>query len=305
MSDSSKRCGCCGQEKACELFFSTRRGLSSYCRQCNKEHSKNRYEEFKLKMRKDPAVLQKHLGDSVRRDQKTRATRRARVIAALGGKCVVCSITDARILRVDHVNGGGGAERKETGKGAAYWNEVIANKDGRFQLLCVRCHRIKTREHEDVPRPHAGESKYFGDSFPSSGGRKRMRGAEGDISALWREKRREYWLNNPGEYRAFREKQREASRICYTERRVKVVSALGAKCAFCGFDDARGLEIDHVSGGGYKDKNRKQPYKFLGYVLANLGLFRLLCSNCNTIRVYVEPKPKHWRKGISKYLPAV
>jgi len=69
---------------------------------------------------------------------------RLAVIVALGGKCTRCPETDQRVLTVDHINGGGSAERKKY-KGTSYYYHVLKTfSNGVYQLLCANCHIKKT-----------------------------------------------------------------------------------------------------------------------------------------------------------------
>lgn len=57
----------------------------------------------------------------------------------LGGKCVCCGEAQQRFLSVDHINGGGAAERKQMGTG--YMGKILKSgvpKD-KYQLLCMNC----------------------------------------------------------------------------------------------------------------------------------------------------------------------
>jgi|SaaInlLV_10m_DNA_2_1039722.scaffolds.fasta_scaffold00537_25 Zn ribbon nucleic-acid-binding protein len=68
------------------------------------------------------------------------------------------------------------------------------------------------------------------------------------------------------------------------EWRKKVLDHLGGACVHCGFDDIRALQIDHVNGGGRKDRN-KQVIGFYKKVMENReNSYQLLCANCNTIK---------------------
>lgn len=71
--------------------------------------------------------------------------QRLRVAAVnkLGGCCAHCGITDLRVLQIDHVYGGGTAERKIM---SSRWNhlaKVLDDTDNRYQLLCANCNWIK------------------------------------------------------------------------------------------------------------------------------------------------------------------
>lgn len=74
--------------------------------------------------------------------------------------------------------------------------------------------------------------------------------------------------------------------------RLFVVDILGNKCAKCGFDDPRALQIDHIFGGGTQTKKElglNNPHKYYKY-LANMDTqelkanFQMLCANCNWIK---------------------
>lgn len=76
----------------------------------------------------------------------------------------------------------------------------------------------------------------------------------------------------------------------YLQRiRKAVVDALGGKCVRCGFSDPRALQIDHVNGGGSKErKERGFSSNFHKHVLRSFinkeGKYQLLCANCNWIK---------------------
>jgi len=77
-----------------------------------------------------------------------------------------------------------------------------------------------------------------------------------------------------------------------TKIRLSVIQKLGAVCINCDFSDARALQIDHIKGGGLKER-RKNGYldRFKYYkMLDNLPLdelrqnYQILCANCNWIK---------------------
>lgn len=116
------------------------------------------------------------------------------------------------------------------------------------------------------------------------------------------EKRRIEWADpNAGEERrakarAYYQKNAErikvnmriANKLFADKNRAKLLNIMGSKCVRCGFDDFRALQIDHVFGGGRKDKlisrvlsdfvlsTRAQQFKE--------GKLQLLCANCNWIK---------------------
>ena len=74
----------------------------------------------------------------------------------------------------------------------------------------------------------------------------------------------------------------------YNERmKAGVFEILGKNCRWCGFDDMRALQIDHVNGGGRIEKS-KLTINYYKHVLAKLlagdNGYQVLCANCNWIK---------------------
>ena len=132
-----------------------------------------------------------------------------------------------------------------------------------------------------------------------------------DKNKRWREenrekinaKRREYYQQNKEKcqefskeyYRKNGKKRKEYDRAYYLKYRKKcrqeIIENLGGKCIQCGFHDWRGLQIDHVKGGG--TKHRKQftnSWQYYKSILDQLetGEYQLLCANCNQIKRYEQ-----------------
>lgn len=64
-------------------------------------------------------------------------------------KCLHCGIDDVRVLAIDHIHGGGKAERDFYNGEAKYYKHVAANPSN-YQLLCHNCNylkRINNKEH--------------------------------------------------------------------------------------------------------------------------------------------------------------
>lgn len=76
---------------------------------------------------------------------------KAEIVERLGGVCRACSHVDVRVLQIDHVNGGGAAERKS--QGHAKTLRLIRDflraspEQSEYQLLCANCHALKTLGH--------------------------------------------------------------------------------------------------------------------------------------------------------------
>ena len=86
---------------------------------------------------------------------------------------------------------------------------------------------------------------------------------------------------------AQREKSRDDSARERLDLKVQCFEKLGSKCCHCGYDtDERALQIDHVHGGGTKERKKLRSTRALyKKVLADTqGNYQLLCANCNQIK---------------------
>ena len=130
-----------------------------------------------------------------------------------------------------------------------------------------------------------------------------------EYNRKWRAENKEYirkymqeWLQKHKEYmREYRVNNKEHIRELMRDkpyqknylRRIRnsVLEALGAKCVKCGFGDKRALQIDHINGGGTKERKQKL---FKGHFhkhvlksfLAKESKYQLLCANCNWIKKF-------------------
>jgi len=62
----------------------------------------------------------------------------------------------------------------------------------------------------------------------------------------------------------------------------------GNCCKKCGFVDRRALQLDHVFGGGTKERKEKQWSNASVYrdALNHPEKYQILCANCNAIKRY-------------------
>ncbi len=114
-----------------------------------------------------------------------------------------------------------------------------------------------------------------------------------------REKRNEWHRlrrqENGDEVRAYHNEWRKKNAI-----RVRIIQALGGTCARCGFDDIRALQVDHINGGGMKERQMfKNGYQYEKYVLEHVteGTYQVLCANCNWIKRDEEQELFKYRKA--------
>lgn len=77
--------------------------------------------------------------------------------------------------------------------------------------------------------------------------------------------------------------QEASERIRNSDLRLEVIRALGGKCAQCGIEDPRILQIDHIHGGG--SRRGLPPYpKILEKIDEAKTLYQVLCANCNFLK---------------------
>ncbi len=85
---------------------------------------------------------------------RRRELLRLKVVEKLGGKCAHCGITDKRVLQLDHINGGGGKERKKGIEAYAIYRRAFLIGDKEFQILCANCNIIKARVNNEYKRKY-------------------------------------------------------------------------------------------------------------------------------------------------------
>lgn len=100
-----------------------------------------------------------------------------------------------------------------------------------------------------------------------------------------KESKRLYYLVN-------KEWHKQKCRRRHLVWRAKAILRLGEVCAHCGFTDVRALQIDHILGGGAKEKefyngHIVEIYKKVVNTFGPLA-YQLLCANCNTIKAFED-----------------
>lgn len=87
-----------------------------------------------------------HLAYSRERQIRVRRELRAEALAVYGGQCQCCGELEQAFLVIDHVNGGGLAERRKFGSTDAILRDL--KKRGwpaGYQTLCANCNMAKER----------------------------------------------------------------------------------------------------------------------------------------------------------------
>lgn len=94
---------------------------------------------------------------------------------------------------------------------------------------------------------------------------------------------------------AYREKNRlllrDKGKLYRRELKQKVLERYGMACVFCGYEDIRALQIDHIHDNGAEERKalggqNVSGWRFYQYLVAN-GLpdgYQTLCANCNMIK---------------------
>ena len=67
--------------------------------------------------------------------------------------------------------------------------------------------------------------------------------------------------------------------------RASVLEFMGGECKKCGFSDWRALQIDHINGGGSRERDGQVLYRII-LKQGIQGKYQLLCANCNFIKRY-------------------
>lgn len=104
------------------------------------------YEKNKEKRKRESLEYSKSHGNASQKLYGVGYRKKLRdaVYELLGKKCNLCGFDDVRALQVDHINGGGSKERKNTTRNLnAVIIESIIKKENRYQLLCANCNWIK------------------------------------------------------------------------------------------------------------------------------------------------------------------
>ena len=89
-------------------------------------------------------------------------------------------------------------------------------------------------------------------------------------------------------------KWRENNPSTSQRRRQKILLLLGSKCSNCGIEDYRVLQIDHINGGGYRERKQfgtggNATARYYAHILEVGGKgYQLLCANCNWIKRYEQ-----------------
>lgn len=110
----------------------------------------------------------------------------------------------------------------------------------------------------------------------------------GSKTPAFRRKRRQYYADNKAVFQRSRHKRRKQERTYDRQRRQKrreaIIKRYGGRCACCGESRIEFLGIDHVNGGGSRERQQRGYYPMMTRLLRSkepLVGYRVLCHNCN------------------------
>ena len=93
-----------------------------------------------------------------------------------------------------------------------------------------------------------------------------------------------HWKDRPPEVK---ERHRIRNRERARALRQEVLERFGTECSRFGIADQRVLHVDHVNGGGHRERKKfKGTGPYYKYLLneANSANYQVLCANCNIIK---------------------
>ena len=70
---------------------------------------------------------------------------RARVMTKYGAQCARCQFKDLRALELDHIDGGDKTARRHYNSREGWLLDAL-HTEGKYQILCANCNRIKQWE---------------------------------------------------------------------------------------------------------------------------------------------------------------
>lgn len=116
-------------------------GCTKYCAKCKTTKSTDEF--YRNRARRDG--LSVYCGPcAVERTSADERRQRNAAIDHLGGCCAECGYdADHRAIQIDHVNGGGAADRKNGLLTSRLFRAVMADTVGDFQALCANCNVLK------------------------------------------------------------------------------------------------------------------------------------------------------------------
>jgi hypothetical protein len=156
VTTDGRKCTGCGEIKPHDQFWLKQ----SFCKSCqrakHREWKKGPGKELLRDYNRD-YMRERRAGEPERQRTKNERQRQWDVILAVyGDACACCGETIRKFLTVDHVNGGGTAERKKLGHGNFItWLSRQPKLDD-YQILCFNCNSGRARNGGICPHKELG-----------------------------------------------------------------------------------------------------------------------------------------------------
>lgn len=155
MSESCKRCPKCGETKPLGLFpirRSNKDGRYTYCKTCSVANARAYYVANRVKAQlKGKQRWAQSTPEQKRRHRNCCAVRieriRQKIWDRYGRTCACCGEDNQGFLTLDHIEGNGSKERRETGRSGVGFYHLLLRRglpEG-FQTLCFNCNCAKHR----------------------------------------------------------------------------------------------------------------------------------------------------------------
>ena len=192
----------------------------------------------------------------------------------LGGKCALCGETEREFMSIDHLNGGGVAERRRIGTNKIYKQIADGLVDlTEYRALCRNCN----------------DSIQMLNITPNEGtiGEKRKMCSRCELSKFI------------GAFKGRSSYCRACRKQHEQKLKIQAFTVLGGCCVCCKQTDINKLTIDHLNGDGaaLREKGGHAGLSLYTKVVAGEPGFRLLCWNCNFSAFLGHGICVHERKG--------
>lgn len=80
------------------------------------------------------------------------------------------------------------------------------------------------------------------------------------------------------------EKRKQYWKQSHTRIKELIFAQYDNRCNHCGHKDPRVLQIDHIYGGGRKERSKLKPWGSRVRVLKHPEDYQLLCANCHVLK---------------------
>lgn len=81
-----------------------------------------------------------------------------------------------------------------------------------------------------------------------------------------------------------RSSENSRSMLYRAKRKASILTLLGGCCNVCGLKDIRLLQVDHINGGGTKERNVLGLHQMHNRIMSNPSEYQLLCVKHNWLK---------------------